>query len=112
MTGLEKMSTKKETWKEEFLDSVHPRKDIGAVVEPDEILAPFESKDAVMYAFCTGCSLLFELKPDGAAALFSLAEEPYRVEQGLYFELGSCGVCKGPDERIELRKVEQNKTRL
>lgn len=96
----------KKDWKNEFLGSVRPRQEVGAVIEPEEILAPFESKDAVMYAFCGGCSLLFELTPDAASALFSLVEKPYAVEAGQYFELGSCGICKGPNEHVELRKVD------
>ncbi len=92
-------------WKADLLGSVRPRKNIGAVLDPKEVYKPFESGNAVMYAFCVSCGLLYELTQDETASLFSLAGKPYEVERGLYFELGSCGMCKGDDVRVELRRA-------
>ncbi len=96
-----------EDWKKGLLGGVVPKRNQEKVPRSGLLREPLESEGAVMYAFCRGCGLRYELKPDEAAALFSKIEEPYKIRPGWYFDLGACGVCKSENQSILLVEAKQ-----
>ncbi len=93
-------------WKENLLDGVVPKKNRDESPRPGSLREPFESAGAVMYGFCRGCGLRYELKADEAAALFSKVGEPYQVTGSQYFEMGSCGTCESDDHSLLLKEIQ------
>lgn len=93
-------------WKKNFLDGVVPKKNRNKSPRPGSLREPFESAGAVMYGFCRGCGIRYELKADEAAALFSKVGEPYQITGNQYFNMGACGMCGSDDRSLSLEEIQ------
>ena len=76
-------------------------------VDPGSILEDFESEEGVMYYFCKGCGLVFEVNRKVAEDLAALAgiPLPVTIDRDTYFEGEGCEVCDGDRSIVQLRRL-------
>jgi hypothetical protein len=76
-------------------------------VDPEIILLPLEKAESVIRLFCTGCGFTFEQTREQAEKKLAAVSKtlPSIIEPNEYLESNGCGVCTGPGDSLEIKKV-------
>lgn len=72
------------------------------VVDIEDLLRPFELPDSVMYIFCKGCGMVFEIPEDVADNMAGKAID----KSDLYIETQGCPQCDGAN-LYRIRRISE-----
>jgi hypothetical protein len=73
------------------------------VADIEHLMRPFDKEESVIYLFCKGCGMTFELTEDDANTFMDIEEN----KSGLYIEAKGCGLCDGDEDDYKIRRIKE-----